>query len=208
MDTPTRPLMRSNSEIFLSYVSYGNAHIYGGNINAWSGAMQYWLPIFKESTPGKPTVITEQDIRQSPILSMKPTAAKYNLNLLFENALNGVSETYLFELADLDSSASDTDYDVHFGQFHSDWSPKIGATTLHSLNTILKNAGSGSTSSTLNYKVTGLPSAGHSFLLGSSSNFDLAVWIDATVFDSASNTAITAPTYAPPSAWERRFPAW
>jgi trimeric autotransporter adhesin len=179
-----------------SYVSYGNAHIYGGNINAWSGAMQYWLPIFKESTPGKPTVITETGYSTMANIIDETSAAKYNLNLLFENALNGVSATYLFELVDLDSSASDTDYDVHFGQFHSDWSPKIGATALHSLNTILKNAGSGSTASTLNYKITGLPSAGHSFLLGSSSNFDLAVWIDATVFDSPSNSAITASTYA------------
>jgi trimeric autotransporter adhesin len=179
-----------------AYVTYGNAHIYGGNTNLWSGAAQYWLPIFKEDTPGKPTVLTETGYSTMSGIVDELTAAKYNLNLLFENAVNGLSMTYLFELADLDSSTSDTDYDVHFGQFHSDWSPKVGGAALHCLTTILNSAGSGTASSTPSYKVTGLPSTGHSFLLGSSSNFDLAVWIDATVYNSTTNTDVTAPTYA------------
>jgi trimeric autotransporter adhesin len=179
-----------------SYVTYGNAHIYGGNVNLWSGSAQYWLPIFKEDTPGKPTVLTETGYSTMAYIVDELAAAKYNLNLLFENALNGISTTYLFELADLDSSTSDTDYDVHFGQFHSDWTPKTGGTALHSLTTILNGAGSGTASSTLNYKITGLPSTGHSFLLGTSSTFDIAVWIDATIFNSATNADITAPTYA------------
>jgi len=178
-----------------SYVTYGNAHIYGGNANLWSGSAQYWLPIFTEYTPGKPVVLTETGYSTMANIIDELTAAKYNLNLLFENALNGISMTYLFELVDLDSSASDTDYNDHFGQFHSDWSPKIGGTALHSLNTILNGAGSGSAASTLNYKITGLPSTGHSFLLGSSSTYDIAVWIDATAFNSVTNADITAPTY-------------
>jgi hypothetical protein len=179
-----------------AYVNYGNAHIYGGTYNLWSGAIQYWLPILTQCTPGKPTVLTETGYPTIAGMVDELTAAKYNLNLLFENALNGISTTYLFELVDLDSSTSDTDLNVHFGQFYSDWSPKIGAYALHSMTTILKNAGSGSAASTPNYKLTGLPSTGHSLLLGSSSTFDITVWIDATVYNPTTNTEITAPAYA------------
>jgi hypothetical protein len=179
-----------------AYVTYGNAHIYGGTYNLWSGAIQYWLPILTQSTPGKSTVLTETGYPTISGMADELTAAKYNLNLLFEDALNGIPQTYLFELTDMNSSTSDTDPDDHFGQFHSDWTPKTGGTALHSMTTILKNAGSGTASSTLNYKVTGLPSTGNSFLLGSSSMFDIAVWIDATVYNPATNADITAPAYA------------
>jgi hypothetical protein len=47
----------------------------------------------------------------------------------------------------------------------------------------------------LNYSVTGLPAAGRTFLLGSSTAFDLAVWIDATVYDQTNATDIAAPAY-------------
>jgi trimeric autotransporter adhesin len=179
-----------------AYVTDGNAHIYGGTYNLWSGAIQYWLPILTECTPGKSTILTETGYPTISGMVDELTAAKYNLNLLFEDALNGIPLTYLFELADLNSSTSDTDPDDHFGQFHSDWSPKVGGAALHSMTTILKNAGTGTASGTLNYKITGLPSTGHSFLLGSSSMFDLAVWIDATVYNPATNADVTAPTYA------------
>jgi hypothetical protein len=178
-----------------NYVTYGNAHVYGVTQNLWSGEAQYWLPIFKEDTPGKPTVITETGYPTISGQVDELTAAKYNLNLLFDNALNGIAATYLFELADYNSSASDTNTDDHFGQFHSDWTPKVGAIALHEMTTILNNAGSGSAASTLNYKISGLPSTGHSFLLGSSSTYDIAVWIDATVYNPTTNVDIAAPGY-------------
>jgi hypothetical protein len=187
-----------------SYVTYGNAHIYATD-NLWSGTAQYYLPIFSEDTPGKATVMTETGYPTISGIVDELSAAKYNLNLLFENALNGIPATYLFELADADSSVSDTDSDDHFGQFHSDWSPKVGATALHAMTSILNNAGSGTAASTLNYKITGLPSTGHSFLLGSSSTYDIAVWIDATVYNPTTNADITAPTYAATVALGKTF---
>ena len=94
-----------------SYVTYGNAHIYATD-NLWSGTAQYYLPIFSEDTPGKTTVMTETGYPTISGIVDELSAAKYNLNLLFENALNGIPATYLFELADADSSVSDTDSDV------------------------------------------------------------------------------------------------
>ena len=93
------------------------------------------------------------------------------------------------------SSATDTNVEDYFGEFHNDWTPKTGATAIHNLTNVLKSAGSGTASTTLNYSVSGLPATGHTFLLGSSTAFDLAVWIDATVYDPTNAIDIAAPAY-------------
>jgi hypothetical protein len=179
------------------YVTYGNAHVYACcSNNVWQDDMPYWLPIFEQATQGKPTVITETGYATIPSNVDEISAAKYNLNTLFENALNGIVRTYLYDLVDFNSSAADTNSDDHLGQYHDDWTPKAGATAIHNLTTILQSAGSGTASSTLNYSVAGLPTTGHSFLLGSSTAFDMAVWIDATIYDPTSDTDIAAPAYS------------
>ena len=176
------------------YVTYGNAHIYDC-CNVWQGNMLQWLPILKQDTPGMPMVITETGYTTTPSHVDELSAAKYNLNTLLENALNGIVRTYLYELVDENSSVTDTNVQDHFGEFHNDWTPKTGATAIHNLTTILKSAGSGTASTALNYSVSGLPTTGHSFLLGSSTAFDLAVWIDATVYDPTNAVDIAAPAY-------------
>ena len=176
------------------YVTYGNAHIYDGS-NVWQGNMLQWLPILKQDTPGMPMVITETGYTTTPSHVDELSAAKYNLNTLFENALNGIVKTYLYELVDEHSSVTDTNVEDHFGEFHSDWTPKTGATAIHNLTTILKSAGSGTASTTFNSSVTGLPATGRTFLLGSSTAFDLAVWIDATVYNPTNAIDIAAPAY-------------
>jgi hypothetical protein len=176
------------------YVTYGNAHMYDC-CNVWQGNMPYWLPILKQDTPGVPMVITETGYTTTPAHVDELTAAKYNLNTFFENALNGIVKTYLYELVDENTSATDTNVSDYFGEFHNDWTPKTGATAIHNLTTILKSAGSGTASGTLNSSVSGLPATGHSFLLGSSTTFDLAVWIDATVYDPTNAVDIAAPAY-------------
>jgi hypothetical protein len=177
------------------YVTYGNAHVYGGSSNVWQEKMPLWLPILTQDAPGRPAVITETGYTTTPSQVDELSAAKYNLNTFFENALNGIAKTYLYELVDEGPSATDTNIEHHFGEFHNDWTPKAGATAIHNLTTILKSAGSGTASTTLHYNVSGLPATGHSFLLGSSTAFDLAVWIDATVYDPTNAADIAAPAY-------------
>ena len=179
------------------YVTYGNAHIYADlSNNVWQYDMPYWLPVFEEDTPGMPMVITETGYATVSGNVDEISAAKYNLNTLFENALNGIARTYLFDLVDFNSSTSDTTSDDHFGQFYDDWTPKAGATAIHNLTTILQTAGSGTASAPFSYSVSGLPATGHTFLLGSSTAFDLAVWIDATIYDPTTATDIAAPAYS------------
>ncbi len=178
------------------YVTYGNAHIYACcSNNVWQEDMPYWLPIFEQDTPGMPMVITETGYATVPGVVDELSAAKYNLNTFFENALNGIVKTYLYELVDENSSATDTNSSDYYGEFHNDWTPKTGATAIHNLTTILQGAGSGTAPGTLNYSVSGLPATGHTFLLGSSTAFDLAVWIDVTVYDPTDAIDIAAPAY-------------
>jgi hypothetical protein len=177
------------------YITNGNAHVYGGSTNVWQEKMPQWLPILTQDAPGLPAVITETGYTTTPSQVDELSAAKYNLNTFFENALNGIAKTYLYELVDEGDSVADTNVEHHFGEFHNDWTPKAGATAIHNLTTVLKSAGSGIASGTLHYSVSGLPAAGHSFLLGSSTAFDLAIWIDATVYDPTNAVDIAAPNY-------------
>ena len=179
------------------YVTYGNAHIYACcSNNVWQEDMPYWLPIFEQDTPGLPMVITETGYATVTGNVDEVSAAKYNLNTFCENALNGIVQTYLYELVDQNSSATDTNAGDHYGEFHDDWTPKTGATAIHNLTTILQSAGSGTASTLLNYSVSGLPATGRTLLLGSSTAFDIAVWIDATIYDPANDTDIAAPAYS------------
>jgi hypothetical protein len=177
------------------YVTYGNAHVYASSSNVWQENMPYWLPILEQATPGLPAVVTETGYTTTPSYVDELSAAKYNLNTFFENALNGIVRTYLYELVDEHTSATDTNVQDHYGEFHNDWTPKAGATAIHNLTTILQSAGSGTASTRLSYSISGLPATGHSFLLGSGTAFDLAVWIDATVYNPANATDIAAPAY-------------
>jgi hypothetical protein len=171
------------------YVTYGNAHIYACcSNNMWQYDMPMYLPIFEQSTPGKPEVVTETGYETIPSAVDAIAAAKYNLNTLFQDSLNGIVATYLFELVDASST-------VTFGLFNGDWTPKPGATAIHNMTRILQGAGTGSATSTVNYSVSGLPATGYSLLLGSSTAFDIAVWIDATVYNPKTATDIVAPAY-------------
>jgi hypothetical protein len=72
---------------------------------------------------------------------------------------------------------------MHYGLFNNDNSPKLAATALHDLTTILADKGANAASfqpGTLNYTQTGGTSADHAMLLETSNGvFDLALWNDA-----------------------------
>jgi hypothetical protein len=180
-----------------SFVTYGNAHVYACcSNNVWQNEMPYWLPVFQQVAAGKPTVITETGYYTAPGNVDEISAAKYNLNTFFENAMHGIARTYLYELVDTNSSSLDTNTEDHYGEFHDDWTPKAGATAIHNLTSIIKGIGTGTPSNLLNYSVSGLPATGRTFLLGSSRSFDIAIWIDATVYDRKNAKGITAPAYS------------
>ena len=174
------------------YVSYGNAHVYGsGGNNVWTYDMPVWLPVQRLSTAGLPTVVTETGYatatRPGTDAVDEIVAAKYNLNTIFDNALNGIVRTYYFELADSLSSPQS------YGFYNADWTPKAAAVALHNLTAILGRGGAGAAPHSLEYTITGLPATAHSLLLGSASGFVISVWNDVTIWDKAGGHQIAAP---------------
>jgi hypothetical protein len=175
------------------YVDYGNAHVYAGSHdNVWSNDMPYWLSVQAQPTPGKPMVVTETGYSMDGINVDQMVAAKYTLNTLFDDALNGVAKTYIYELVDIDPSLSVD----RAGMFNGDWSPKPAATALHNLNAILTAAGAGTPAGTLNYSLSGLPATAHTMLLGSATTSDIAIWNDVTIWNASTSREIVAPTAA------------
>jgi hypothetical protein len=175
------------------YVTDGNAHVYAsGGLNLWTNDMPYWLPIEQTSTSADPTVVTETGYltnTQPGTDAVDATvAAKYNLNTLFDDALHGIAKTFFYELADSTTSPQS------YGFYDTNWQPKEGAVALHNLTTILGGAGAGIPLGSLNYTLSGLPSTGNSLLLGSTSDFDIAVWNDVTIWNDTTGAEVAAPT--------------
>ena len=95
--------------------------------------MSIILPYAQLDAPGLPTVITETGYETNPADSYggadQTVQAKYTLDILVDAFLDGVSQTYLYELFDEGGQ--------HFGLFNTDGTPKLVATAIHNLTTLL-----------------------------------------------------------------------
>ena len=100
--------------------------------------------------------------------------AKSILNTLVDAYKDGVSTTYLYELLDAGPSGTSTQSASNFGLFNSDGTPKLAATAIHNLTTILADNGTGGHQPTtqLGYSLTNLPVSGNSMVLGKSNGTD------------------------------------
>ncbi len=123
--------------------------------------------------------------------------AKYTLDLLLDDAANGISRTYLYQLMDAYKPGSPQG-DDGFGLFDPSNTPKAAATAIHNLVGILADTAamaSTFTPATLGYSVTGLPSTGNSLALEKADGtYDVAVWNEPKIWDEATGTETTAAT--------------
>lgn len=123
--------------------------------------------------------------------------AKYTLDLLMDDAKNGISSTDLYQLMDAYQPGSPQG-DDGFGLFNPNNSPKEAATAIHNLNTIL--ADPGATASTFSaptpsYTVAGLPSTGNSMAIEKSSGAsDIVVWAEPQIWNESNGTEVASPT--------------
>lgn len=166
---------------------YGNAHIYFGTGNppADQGWIQTLLGDAAEVAPGKPVITTETGY----YTSSDPTdpngvdpvvQAKYLLDDVMDQFSAGVSMDYLYELADEQSDPNNTNPELHFGLFNSNWTPKPAAVAIANLMRLLHDPGvAGFVPGSLSYSLTGMPATGNSLLLEKSDGtYVLAVWND------------------------------
>ncbi|PPQ19098.1 hypothetical protein CV770_12375 [Bradyrhizobium sp. AC87j1] len=182
-------------------VDYANAHAYVSTSLTTSSSIAATLSAVMTAAPGKPVVITETGYTtqaNTQYLGVNETVqAKSILNTLVDAYKAGVSATYLYELFDRDSSAGNTNPEANFGLFNSDGTPKLAATAIHNLTTILADDGKGSLQPTdpLNYTLSNMPATGNSMVLGKSNGaYELVVWAEPKLWKDANDTEISNPT--------------
>jgi Ca2+-binding RTX toxin-like protein len=193
-----------------SSATYANAHIYyGGGQPAygWSpNDSTYWwstyLKAAQASAPGLPTVVTETGAttavgNQSSVGVDQATQAKQILNSVMDAAKSGVSMTYIYELMDSHNNGA-SDSESHFGLYNWDGTPKLAATAIHDLTTILTSHGTlNGAAGSLDYTVSGLPQWGGQMLLEQGDGtYDVVVWAEPDIWNENSSTPITAPNTA------------
>lgn len=179
-------------------VDYANAHAYVSTSLTTSSSIAATLSAVMTAAPGKPVVITETGYTtqaNTQYLGVDETVqAKSILNTLVDAYKAGVSATYLYELFDRDSSASNTNPEANFGLFNSDGTPKLAATAIHNLTTILADDGKGSLQPTdpLNYTLSNMPATGDSMVLGKSNGtYELVVWAEPKLWNDFTDTEVS-----------------
>ena len=183
-----------------AYSDYANAHSYLNTSVTTDTALETTIDTASASATGKPVVITETGYTTQAdaprIGASESVQAKSILNTLVDAFKAGVSQTYLYELFDRDSSSSNTDPEANFGLFNSDGTPKLAATAIHNLTTILADDGTGGKQPTgsLTYSLDNLPATGESMVLGKSNGaYELVVWAEPRIWDDATDTEISNP---------------
>ncbi|MCG2631525.1 RHS repeat protein [Bradyrhizobium sp. WYCCWR 13023] len=184
-----------------AYSDYANSHAYVSTGTTPAVALSSALNLASSVSPGDPSVITETGyttLSTTPFLGVNEAVqAKSILNTVMDAFKDGVGTTYLYELLDRNSSSSDTNAQSHFGLFYDDGTPKLAATAVHNLTTILNDdgKGSGQPTSPLNYTLSNMPDSGNSMVLGKSNGaYDLVVWAEPRVWDQTTNSEISNPS--------------
>lgn len=121
--------------------------------------------------------------------------AKYTLDLLFDAMRYGASQVYLYDLLDAYAPGS-RQGDDGFGLFDENNRPKLAATALHNLTTILGGGDAAPATTTANGfapTITGLPATGQSLVLQKTAQtFDLAIWAEPQIWSKATGTEVAA----------------
>ncbi|MDA9400869.1 RHS repeat protein [Bradyrhizobium sp. CCBAU 45389] len=180
---------------------YANSHAYVSTSLTPAAALEALLGNATSVTGTDPVVITETGYTtksDTPYIGANENVqAKSILNTLVDAYKDGVSTTYLYQLLDASASNDTTDSESHWGLFNSDGTPKLAATAIHNLTTILADDGTGGHTPTasLNYTLDGLPASGNSMVLGKSNGaYELVVWAEPKIWNDATDTEISNPT--------------
>ncbi|WP_416357006.1 calcium-binding protein [Aureimonas phyllosphaerae] len=122
--------------------------------------------------------------------------AKLLLNAYMDAAKLGSKGTYLFQLLDSPADGSGSDQENHFGLFDARYNPKLAATSIHNLTSILEDddsAASSFISGSLDYSITGLPIGAQSYLTQKADGtFQIVIWAEPDVWDQTADRAITS----------------
>ena len=153
------------------------------------------------ATPGNtaPAVYTETGYSSNGGTSGGVNAdvqARYTLDLLFDDAKDGVTRTYLYDLLDAYAPGS-RQGDDGLGLFDYTKAAKPVAVAIHDLTSILADTGSSAPPASVAgsaYSVGGLPATGNSLLLSKSDgSSDIAVWAEPAIWNESTGTETLQP---------------
>jgi hypothetical protein len=181
-----------------SYADYANAHTYFGTGNTPLSTIDTLNSDAQLAAVGKPVITTEMgwyttgSTTDASAVSVTEQA-KYMMDGLLDAYQAGDAKTYLYELLDEGTSATNTE--DNFGLFYANGTAKPAAIALHNMTTLLADSGSTASSFTatgLSYQLTGTLSTDHSMLMQKSDgSFWLAVWNEARLSGPTSPAAVT-----------------
>jgi hypothetical protein len=134
---------------------------------------------------GVPRVTTETGFQTTGSGSVtEEQQGKSFLNLYLSALKRGWSYTFIYMLHDSSTQGS-------WGLFHLDWSPKLSATYLHNMTTILADTGS-ATPGSLQYTIPNAVPTVHDLLMQKKDGtFWLAVWDDRPVGEATDAVTVT-----------------
>jgi hypothetical protein len=164
---------------------YDNQHPYPQNGEPPLPWVNRTQALSNETPATGPAVYTETGYSNSGIFGDNQGLqgqAAYTLDLLFDDAQNGIARTYLYELMEEGDG---------LGLFGTNNAPTPAATAIHNLTSILADSGTISPSiKAANFSVSGLPSDGHDMaLIKSNGATDISVWAEPQI--TASNAGPT-----------------
>ena len=179
------------------YADYANCHNYVtstsklyGNNQAWGAAdptlngpwdslfVEYgitWLKHFRGYTDDQlmtlPRVTTETGWDSVSDIGGEKTQAAVLVNTYLSQFKRGWRYTFIYHMRDGEGGSD------HQGLFNSNSTPKLAATFIHNLTTILADDGPVASPGRLNYGIADQPPTVHDLLLQKSSGvFELAIW--------------------------------
>jgi trimeric autotransporter adhesin len=181
-----------------SVADFGNAHVYPYGGGQPPFVMNAIVSGQHTIVPNKPAWITEfgysTAYKDTDYGVDQSVQAKNSLNGLLEAFKGGVTKTFLYQLNDEIANPSASDIQNNWGLFNADGTPKLAATAIHNLTSILADTGANALTFTpgqIGYTINNLPSTGQSLLLEKSSGtFDLAIWNDAVDWNPSSHTDV------------------
>lgn len=191
----------TDSPITAGMADAANGHPYPKNGEQPLTTLVSAFGALEQATPGKPVYFTEAGYPTLPQPGQAQgvddlTQAKLTLNLIMDAANLGVVATYLYDLVDAGDPTGSTVAD-HFGLFANDGAAKPSAVAVHNLTTIVADGGATASTFTptpLNDTLVGLPSDGASRVIETSSGvYDIVVWAEPQIWNSATGTPIAAP---------------
>jgi hypothetical protein len=179
------------------YADYANPHNYvigncGKYVNnqawqaadptldrCWDGLFAEYGRTWRKGFPGYtsaqlqtlPRVTTETGWDSVANPGGEAVQGKVLVNTYLAQYARGWSYTFIYELGEGEGGGGNQ------GLFHKDWSPKLAATYIHNLTSILADTGMPASAGSLNYAIANKPATVHDLLMQKSNGaFELAVW--------------------------------